>query len=259
MNSKKEASPLRTRKGSIYQKGTNETFKISRSKFSNFLDCTRCFYLERVKGLKDLSMPGWSLNSAVDELLKKEFDEYRKLQMPHPFILKNNLKLIPFKHEQMDYWRNALSGGISYLDENTNIELHGGLDDIWFDPDKKELVVVDYKAQSNNTPVETVTYLKSQYHQSYKVQMDVYVYILRKMKFKVSDIAYFLVCNALKTPEKFDAKLHFDLTLVPYKTNTSWVEDKIKEMKKTLELKEVPEINRYCERCMYLDTGKKFI
>ena len=259
MNSKKEVSPLRTRKGSIYQKGTNETFKISRSKFSNFLDCARCFYLERVKGLKDPSMPGWSLNSAVDELLKKEFDDYRKLQMPHPFILKNNLKLIPFQHEQMDYWRNALSGGISYLDENTNIELHGGIDDIWFDPDKKELVVVDYKAQSNNTPVETVTYLKSQYHQSYKVQMDVYVYILRKMKFKVSDTAYFLVCNALKTPEKFDAKLHFDLTLVPYKTNTSWVEDKIKEMKKTLELKEVPEINKYCEKCMYLDTGKQFI
>ena len=259
MNSKKEVSPLRTRKGSIYQKGSNETFKISRSKFSNFLDCARCFYLERVKGLKDPSMPGWSLNSAVDELLKKEFDEYRKLQKPHPFILKNNLKLIPFQHEQMNHWRNALSGGVSYLDEDTNIELHGGLDDIWFDPDKKELVVVDYKAQSNSTPVETVAYLESQYHQSYKVQMAVYVHILRKMKFKVSDIAYFLVCNAIKTPEKFDAKLHFDLTLVLYKTNTSWVEDKIKEMKKTLELKEVPEINKYCEKCMYLDTGKQFI
>ena len=75
MNNKKEVVPLRTRKGSIYQKGTNETFKISRSKFSNFLDCKRCFYLERVKGLKDPSMPGWSLNSAVDELLKKEFDD----------------------------------------------------------------------------------------------------------------------------------------------------------------------------------------
>jgi hypothetical protein len=259
MNNKKEVAPLRTRKGSIYQKGTNETFKISRSKFSNFLDCARCFYLERVKGLKDPSMPGWSLNSAVDELLKKEFDEYRKLQKPHPFILKNNLKFIPFQHEQMDHWRNALSGGVSYLDENTNIQLHGGLDDIWFDLDKKELVVVDYKAQSNNTPVETVAYLESQYHQGYKVQMDVYVHILRKMKFKVSDTAYFLVCNALKTPKKFDAKLHFDLTLVPYKTDTSWIESKIVEMKKTLELKEVPEVNKHCEKCMYLDTGKQFI
>jgi hypothetical protein len=77
----------------------------------------------------------------------------------------------------MDHWRNALSGGVSYLDENTNIEIHGGLDDIWFDTDTKELVVVDYKAQSNNTPVETVAYLENQYHQSYKIQMDVYVHI----------------------------------------------------------------------------------
>jgi len=256
---KKEVVPLRSRKGSVYQRGSNEVFKISRSKFSNFIDCERCFYLERVKGLKDPSMPGWSLNSAVDELLKKEFDEYRKLQKPHPFVLKNNLKLIPFQHEQMEHWRNALSGGISYLDENTNIQLHGGLDDIWINPDNKELTVADYKAQSNNNSVETEAYLESQYHQGYKIQMDVYVHILRKMKFKVSDTAYFLVCNALKTPNSFDAKLNFDLTLVPYKTDTSWVEEKIIEMKNILEAKDVPKINKFCEKCMYLDTGKQFI
>jgi hypothetical protein len=139
MNNKKEVVPLRSRKGSIYQRGSNETFKISRSKFSNFIDCERCFYLERVKGLKDPSMPGWALNSAVDELLKKEFDHYRKLQEPHPFIVKNKLKFIPFQHEKIDYWRDALRGGISFLDENTNLEIHGGVDDIWFDKDKSSL------------------------------------------------------------------------------------------------------------------------
>ena len=110
MNNKKEVVPLRTRKGSIYQKGTNEVFKISRSKFSNFLDCSRCFYLERVKGLKDPSMPGWALNTAVDELLKKEFDHYRNIQKPHPFIVKNKLNFIPFQHEKINYWRDALRG-----------------------------------------------------------------------------------------------------------------------------------------------------
>ena len=56
-----EVKPLRIRKGSIYIKGSNAVFRISRSKFSNFLECKRGFYLERVKGLKDPSMPGWSL------------------------------------------------------------------------------------------------------------------------------------------------------------------------------------------------------
>jgi hypothetical protein len=79
------------------------------------------------------------------------------------------------------------------------------------------------------------------------------------MKFKVSDTAYFLVCNAIKTPDSFDAKLQFDLTLVPYKTDTSWVENKIIEMKAIMESSDIPEINKYCEKCLYLDTGKKFI
>jgi len=259
MNKDKEVTPLRTRKGTIYQKGTNEVFKISRSKFSNFVDCQRCFYLERVKGLKDPSMPGWALNTTVDELLKKEFDHYRKLQKPHPFIIKNKLNYIPFQHEQIDHWRKALTGGISFTDPNTNLEIHGGVDDIWFNPKNQELIVVDYKAQSKDEVVETESYLDNKYHQGYKIQMDVYVYILRQMKFKVSDTSYFLVCNGLKTPDKFDAKLHFDLTLVPYKTNVSWIKDKIIEMKKVLESKDVPEINKFCEKCMYLNAGKQFI
>ena len=77
-----EVTPLRSRKGSVYIKGTNEKFKISRSKFSSFLDCKRCFYLDRVKGLQEPSMPGWSLNTTVDDLLKKEFDFYRERKEP---------------------------------------------------------------------------------------------------------------------------------------------------------------------------------
>ena len=83
-----EVSPLRSRKGSIYKKGSNETFKISRSKFSSFLDCKRCFYLDRVKGLKDPGMPGWSLNVAVDELLKKNLI-CSELKKKHIQYLKN--------------------------------------------------------------------------------------------------------------------------------------------------------------------------
>jgi len=254
-----EVTPLRSRKGSVYIKGTNEKFKISRSKFSSFLDCKRCFYLDRVKGLKDPGMPGWSLNIAVDELLKKEFDLLREQKKPHPIFKKHNLNLVPFQHEKMDHWRNSLTGGISYLDEDTNIEIHGGVDDIWYDLDKEELVVVDYKAQSSNTKVETEAYLESVYHQGYKIQMDIYVHILRKMGFKVSDTSYFYVCNGEKGFDNFEGKLNFTITLVPYVTDTSWVQDNINDMKKTLELDSVPEINKSCEKCMYLNAGKEFI
>ena len=90
----KDAVSFRVRKASIYDKKSNTPFKISRSKFFNFLSCKKCFYLDRVKGLKEPSMPGWALNIAVDELLKKEFDIYRKDQKPHPIMTKHNLNYI---------------------------------------------------------------------------------------------------------------------------------------------------------------------
>ena len=254
----KDVTGLRTRKSSIYTPSQNETFKISRSKFSNFIDCKRCFYLDRVKGLQEPSMPGWALNTTVDTLLKKEFDYYRERKEPHPIFKEYNLNFIPYAHKDMDTWRNALSGGISYQDENTNLILHGGIDDVWFNLDTKELVVTDYKAQSTSREVEKEYYLSSQYHQGYKMQMDIYVHILRKMDFIVSDTTYFMVCNGEKTPERFDAKMDFIITLVDYEANTGWIEDKIKEMKETLESTKTPGRNPYCENCAYLEQGSKF-
>ena len=254
----KEAASFRVRKSSFYDKNSKSPFKVSRSKFSNFLSCKRCFYLDRVVGLKEPSMPGWALNSAVDELLKKEFDQYRKDQKPHPMMVRHNLNFVPFQHDDLDVWRNSLKGGISYLDEKTNLIIHGGVDDIWFDLKEKKLVVVDYKAQSTNYPVSTQSYLNSEWHLGYKFQMDIYVHILRKMNFNVSDVSYFYVCNGEKTNNKFDNKMNFETTLVPYKVNTSWIENKLSEMKEVLNLDSPPDVTSTCEKCAYLKGGKNY-
>ena len=254
----KEATSFRVRKNSLYDKKSNSPFKISRSKFSNFLSCKRCFYLDRVIGLKEPSMPGWSLNITVDELLKKEFDQYRKIKKPHPMMTRHNLNFIPFQHKDLDVWRNSLKGGISYLDEKLNLIIHGGIDDIWFDLDKKKLIVVDYKAQSTSYPVSTQSYLNSEWHLNYKLQMDIYVHILRKMNFDVSDMSYFYVCNGEKTNNQFENKMDFKTTLVPYNTNTIWIEDKLKEMKEVLNLDSPPGVQPTCEKCAYLKGGKNY-
>ena len=254
----KVASSFRVRKTSLYDRKSNQPFKISRSKFFNFLTCKRCFYLDRVIGLKEPSMPGWALNIAVDSLLKKEFDLYRREQKPHPIMIKHNLNFVPYQHKDLDLWRNSLKGGISYLDEKNNLTIHGGIDDLWFDLEKKELVVVDYKAQSSNYPVTASSYLNSEWHLSYKLQMDIYVHILRKMNFSVSDLSYFYVCNGEKTNDKFDNKIVFKTTLIPYQTNTSWIEKKITEMKDVLNLLKPPNIEPTCEKCAYLKGGKDF-
>ena len=173
-------------------------------------------------------------------------------------MLKHKLDYVPYEHKDLDVWRNSLKGGISYHDKKTNIILHGGIDDVWFDLNEKKLVVVDYKAQSSNYPITTSSYLGGEWHLSYKLQMDIYVHILRKMNFSVSDTSYFYVCNGEKINNKFEEKIDFKITLVPYKINTSWVEGKLSEMKEVLDLDSVPEIEPTCEKCAYLKGGKNY-
>jgi len=251
----KEATGLRTRASSIYTPGQSDSFKISRSKFSDFLTCERCFYLDRVKGLESPGMPGWSLNVAVDDLLKKEFDYYREKKEPHPLFKEYNLNFIPYEHPDMDKWRNSLSGGIEYHDKDTNIIFSGGVDDIWYDLDTDQLVVIDYKAQSSSKAVDQHTYLNSVYHQGYKMQLDFYAFVLDKMGFDVSNKGYFLVCNADKSLENFDNNLQFDTHLIEYEVQTDWIAPKITEMKKLLDNKNTPDRNPYCENCAYIEAA----
>ena len=54
-------------------------------------------------------------------------------------------------------------------------------------------------------------------------------------------------------------KLNFTTKLIPYDTDISNIKNTIKEMKSVLESKNIPPINKSCEKCMYLEAGKKFI
>ena len=113
---------MRTRKSSIYTPGQSEDFKVSRSKFNDFLACQRCFYLDRVKGLASPSMPGWTLNETTDLLLKKEFDVCREQQEPHRVMQNYGLDhIVPFQHEDIDKWRNSLHHGLKHRFQETNI------------------------------------------------------------------------------------------------------------------------------------------
>lgn len=252
-NTKGELIPaLGKRSKNIYTPNQSEDFKISRSKFSDFLTCPRCFYMDRILGLSEPGMPGWSLNSATDELLKKEFDVCREKQIPHRLFKRYDLEhVVPFKHEDMDNWRNSLQGGLTHRVSNTNIILSGGVDDIWYDTITEELIVVDYKSQASLELVEPVSYLKNVYHQGYKLQMDFYNYLLNCMGYKTSATSYFLVVNADRTVDGFNENMRFSETLIPYKNDTSWISEKVNAMIKLMNQSEIPKGHESCENCAY--------
>ena len=233
----------------LYNGSQKEPFKVSRSKIEFFLECPKCFYLDRKLGI--LRPPGFpfNLNSAVDKLLKQEFDVYREKGLPHPIIKNYKVDAIPAKHEKINDWRNTLKG-IQYFHEPTNFIVYGGIDDLWQNS-KGEYIVVDYKATAKFGDIKE---LDQDWHDGYKRQMEIYQWLFRKNGFPVSDTGYFVYCNGRTYNRMFNAKLEFDVTLIPHKGgDDSWIEKAIFDIHKTLNSDKIPESGPDCDFCNYVN------
>src|SRR3990172_9911228 len=119
------------RKKYLYDPKAKGDFRLSRSKIDLFVNCPRCFYLDRRLGVAQPPGFPFSLNSAVDKLLKKEFDIHRAAGDAHPLMKEYNIDAVPLAHEKINEWRDSMHAGISYKLPGTNFVITGGVDDIW--------------------------------------------------------------------------------------------------------------------------------
>jgi hypothetical protein len=147
----------------------------------------------------------------------------------------------------MDEWRDSLRRGVTYSLPGTNIVVTGGVDDVWVDPKTNELVIVDYKATSKDGEVS----LDADWQIGYKRQMEVYQWLFRKNGFNVSNTGYFVYCNGKTDGEAFDAKLEFDIKLIPYSGDDSWVEETIRSAHSCLVQDKLPLFTENCDYCEY--------
>lgn len=241
-------------KKKLYEPGQSEPFKLSRSKIDSFLECAQCFYLDRRLGVGRPSMPSFTLNNAVDHLLKKEFDFHRANKTSHPLVKNYGLDLVPFQHKQIDEWRENFVG-VQYLHTPTNFLIFGAVDDIW--TDGKKVYVVDYKATSKDNEVKDLDDTK--WHDQYRRQMEIYQWLLSHNNLDVSDTGYFVYVNGKRDKEAFDAKLEFDINIIPYKGKSDWIDDVLLRAKKCLDSDELPTSNPECEHCKYRrEAGEAF-
>lgn len=237
----------------MYDKDSPFTFRLSRSKIDLFINCPRCFYLDRKLGVAQPPGYPFSLNSAVDKLLKKEFDIHRADRTKHPLMEKYGIDAVPLSHEKIDEWRDSLRGGITFRVDGSNVVITGGVDDMWVNP-KGEFIVVDYKATSKE---EEVT-LDADWQIGYKRQMEIYQWLFRKNGYKVSNTGYFVYCNGNADKEAFDGKLEFDVKIIPYKGDTSWIEKTIQDAIGCLKSDTLPEPGEDCDFCKYRKAVKEF-
>jgi hypothetical protein len=114
----------------LFDPKATKPFGLSRSRLENFLKCPRCFYLDRRLGIDQPKGPAFTLNTAVDHLLKKEFDYYRQRREPHPLMVEHKVDAIPFSHPDLNTWRENFKG-VRVLHKATNFEFSGAIDDLW--------------------------------------------------------------------------------------------------------------------------------
>ena len=196
----------------LYDPASPEPFKLSRSKIDLSLECPRCFYYDRKLGVGRPPGFPFALNSAVDHLLKAEFDIHRANGTKHPLIEKYGVDARPIAHKDLEKWRHNFTG-IQYLHPATNFLVFGAIDDLWQNP-QGEYIVVDYKATSKS---ENITELNKEWQNGYKRQMGQYKRLLRQNGYKVSSTGYFVYCTGQTDQEAFDGTPEFDIPLIPSK------------------------------------------
>lgn len=244
-------TPQRVR--GLYDPKSSEPFKLSRSKIDLSMECPRCFYYDRKLGVGRPPGFPFALNSAVDHLLKQEFDGHRMNGTKHPLIEKYGVDAIPCKHDDLDKWRHNFTG-VQFLHQPTNFLVYGAIDDLWQNS-QGEYIVVDYKSTSKN---EDITELNKDWQRGYKRQMEIYQWLLRRNGYKVSNTGYFVYCNGQTDRKAFDAKLEFDITLIPYTGDDSWVEQAIMDAHKCLNSDSVPAGKAGCDYCQYVEAICKY-
>lgn len=218
--------------------------KLSRSKLELFLACPRCFWLDMKKQIKRPPPAPYTINSAVDALLKKEFDVYRQKGAAHYLMQRYKINAVPYKCKELDEWRNNFTG-VQLRHKETDFLVYGALDDVWINP-QGELIVVDYKATGAK---------EYKIYDSYKRQLEIYQWLLLQNGYKVSKTGYFLFAKVNKNGGFLEGKLSFDLFLEPQEGGSSWVEGALINAKKTLE-GVIPTPKQDCLYCQFVQGAK---
>lgn len=227
-------------------------YSLSRSRIALYIECPCCFYKSVKWNIKRPDSLPFTLNNAVDTLLKKEFDQYRVLKQPHPIVSDKGMGYIPLDIPTLNDWRNP-KRGIRFKHPELDMELYGAIDDVWIN-EAGQLVVVDYKATAKQ---EMVTELNNIFHIHYKRQMEFYQWLLAMNGYEVDPIGFFVYCTGKTKENGLNGALKFDINLIPYTGSWEWIDPVLRQVNEILEADISPDPRSECSYCRYINESNK--
>lgn len=152
---------------------TASSIRLSPSALNLFLDCPRCFWLEKVKNIKRPRGIFPSLPSGMDRVIKDYFDTARSKGKLPPELTGPDFEGVELYQDQakLNLWRNWRTG-LACQDTDKSV-LFGALDDLLVKGDR--YIPFDYKTKGSPTTEEDAV----KYYQN---QIDCYALLLHANK-----------------------------------------------------------------------------
>lgn len=219
------------------------TFQFSASSLNLFMECPRCFWLDKIKGIKrpkDHKFP--SLPNGMDRAIKKLYDEHRrdgelpaelKLVVPLGTRLVSDCELV---HKWQD-WRTGLS-----YESKQGVKIISALDDC-LESEDSVFSPLDYKTRGS-APKEVVD---SQRY--YGLQLSAYSFLLKESGRKVTGKGYLVYYYPAKVHS--DNRVEFSVKVLELNADPKYAVDVIKKAVDVLKNKMPPEAGDGCEFCHF--------
>ena len=202
--------------------------QLSPNSLNLFLECQKCFWLDKKWNIKRPPSYPYALNMAVDTLLKQEFDSYRAKGENHPLILEKNIPAHLFPNQQLlNQWRSNFEG-IRFYDSKLEATLFGAVDDVLefstkggsaYGGENSILAPLDYKSTGSTVP---------NVYDRFQLQMDIYTFLLEKNNFKTNGKGY-LAFYVVDKENGFQDRLPFKKELHEIETNITDVQKLFKD------------------------------
>jgi hypothetical protein len=225
---------------------SEKSIQLSPNSLNLFLECPHCFWLDKNLGIKRPPPYPYALNSAVDSLLKEEFDAYRARKIVHPLLKENNIKAHLFGNQKLlNQWRNNLAG-IRYFDQELKATLFGAPDDVLEFSDGK-IAPLDYKSTGNTA---------ANVYDRFQLQLDTYTFLMEKNGFQTPHKGY-LAFYIVDKSKGFIDRLPFRKEMVEIQTNPSDIYEIFKDAVECLRNPNPPKHSQDCQFKKWLDGAVK--
>ena len=224
-----------------------KAIQLSPNSLNLYLECPHCFWLDKNMGIKRPPPYPYALNSAVDTLLKEEFDAYRSKNLPHPMLKENNINARLFNNQKLlNQWRNNFAG-IRFFDQDLQATLFGAVDDV-LEFEGGKIAPLDYKSTGSTA---------ANVYDRFQLQLDTYTFLMEKNGFKTTRKGY-LAFYIVDKSRGFIDRLPFRKEMVQIETNPSDIYEIFKDAVNYLKQSSPPPHSPDCKFGTWLKGARSF-